>query len=397
MEKRTNLSDLHLDSLLFKINKSIVKDVKTDELLSVLYSALVDDIKISKTALLSAHQEDGWLFKFGFEEQELKTFQSSIYKMYDEIEKPDYSIKKNANGIISIPLFYGSRILANLFIEKSASKVFLKQHLDFLQTVSSLIMTAIENKKWYREFKQKTELNKELEVASNVQQMLIPKVLPNTNKIQSGAYFRPQQHLSGDYYDFVQTGENDFAFCMADVSGKGIPAALLMSNFQANWRTLLGYYPNLTDLVKELNDKVNNTSRGEKFITCFIGKYNIESRILSYVNAGHTAPVLFGGENPLLLKIGCSGLGMLEQLRGIKQGHITVPNNSFLLCYTDGVVELENELGEQFGVERLIELIKKIKSGSPKKINQSILSALKKFKGNDKFNDDVAFLNFKFL
>ncbi|MFN6038507.1 MAG: PP2C family protein-serine/threonine phosphatase, partial [Bacteroidota bacterium] len=288
-------------------------------------------------------------------------------------------------------------MLAHLLIQKSSSKVLLKEHLDFLQTVSSLIMTAIENKKWYREFKHKTELNKELEVASNVQQMLIPKVLPNTNQIQSGAYFRPQQHLSGDYYDFVQTGENDFAFCMADVSGKGIPAALLMSNFQANWRTLMGYYPNLSELVKELNDKVNNTSRGEKFITCFIGKYNINTRILSYVNAGHTAPVLFGGENPLLLKIGCSGLGMLEQMRGIKQGHITVPNNSFLLCYTDGVVELENKSGEQFGVERLIELIKKIKSGSPKKINQSILGALKKFKGNDNFNDDVAFLNFKFV
>jgi sigma-B regulation protein RsbU (phosphoserine phosphatase) len=397
MKKRTKNSDLYLESLLFKINKSIVKDVKTDELLSVLYSGLVDDIKISKTALLSIHPEDGWLFKFGFDEDELDSILLPNFKSNEELEKSDYSIKKISNGIIVIPLFFGSRMLAHLLIQKSSSKVLLKEHLDFLQTVSSLIMTAIENKKWYREFKHKTELNKELEVASNVQQMLIPKVLPNTNQIQSGAYFRPQQHLSGDYYDFVQTGENDFAFCMADVSGKGIPAALLMSNFQANWRTLMGYYPNLSELVKELNDKVNNTSRGEKFITCFIGKYNINTRILSYVNAGHTAPVLFGGENPLLLKIGCSGLGMLEQMRGIKQGHITVPNNSFLLCYTDGVVELENKSGEQFGVERLIELIKKIKSGSPKKINQSILGALKKFKGNDNFNDDVAFLNFKFV
>ncbi|MFN6038037.1 MAG: hypothetical protein ACK452_06185 [Bacteroidota bacterium] len=100
MKKRTKNSDLYLESLLFKINKSIVKDVKTDELLSVLYSGLVDDIKISKTALLSIHPEDGWLFKFGFDEDELDSILLPNFKSNEELEKSDYSIKKISNGII---------------------------------------------------------------------------------------------------------------------------------------------------------------------------------------------------------------------------------------------------------------------------------------------------------
>ena len=394
-ETTHNNESEHLSGLLLEVNTAIITDVGSSDLLKLLESVLYNRLKIGKAALISVQTEEGVLFSFGISESVLTSlnFQDIIDSTEIKIN-PDFK-GKNYSARILVPLFYGNKILAHLMLDNVPDHLTSNQHLKFLQVVASLLMTAIENKKWYQEFKKKTEFNKELELASHLQHMLFPELLPNDQRFQASAYFRPQQHLSGDYYDFIQTGENEFVFCMADVSGKGVPAALLMSNFQASWRTLLGYCPDLMDLVRELNNKVNLTSRGEKFITCFIGKYNTETRILTYVNAGHTAPVLFGGENPLLLNVGCSGLGMLEQLKGIKQGYLTIPRDSFLLCYTDGLVELENEKGDQFGVERLIELIKKIKKETPESINDKILRALKIHGGNEKFSDDIALLSCK--
>ncbi|MFN5183870.1 MAG: PP2C family protein-serine/threonine phosphatase [Bacteroidota bacterium] len=385
-------SNKKLNELLFLVNKAIVQDVLTQDLLGIFSDFLKDNLQISKAALVSFNQEEKVLFNFG----DIEITESELL---DTFHPENMSWAENAGHkkSIKVPLYYGNKVLANLFLVGAPEAYAEKESLVFLQTTASLMMTAIENKKWYQEFKRKTELNKELELAFNVQKMLIPKNLPNNHKIQASAYFLPQQHLSGDYYDFVQISDDEISFCMADVTGKGIPAALLMSNFQANWRTLLGYFPNMMELVKELNIRVNSASMGEKFITCFIGKYSFSTRILSYVNAGHTAPVLFGGDNPLLLQVGCSGLGMLDALTGIRQGYLTIPKNSFLLCYTDGLVELENEDRKQFGVEKLIALIRSIKHEPTETINNIILSELKRHKGEAKFNDDVALLSLKFI
>ena len=382
--------------LLFEANKIIVQDASSNEILEFLRLSLTQTLGVGGAALLDPGQEDQILFNSGIGEDVLEL----VFKKKSDFTTNVvfYSAQENkaAEEAIIIPLYYGKKILSLLILQKVPDEIKLSSSIDFLQITSSIVLTAIENKKWYLEFKHKTELNKELELASNVQQLLIPEKLPINDHFQASAYFKPQQHLSGDYYDFVQTSEKEFAFCMADVAGKGIPAALLMSNFQANWRTLLTLYPNLTNLVKELHVKVNHSSKGSKFITCFFGKYNLETRILNYVNAAHHAPVLYGGDNPLLLHVGCSGLGMTDSIPVIKQGFVTIPKDSFLLCYTDGLIESENDRGEQFGEERLIDLIKEIKNETTEQINQRLISVLKNFCGNDNFNDDVALLSLKF-
>ena len=107
------------------------------------------------------------------------------------------------------------------------------------------------------------------------------------------AFYRPHFEVGGDYYDVVKMGKDQFGFCIADVSGKGISAALLMSNFQASLRALFTKEISLYQLIEKLNERVFDTAKGEKFITLFIARYNVVTRTLEYVNAGHNPPIFY--------------------------------------------------------------------------------------------------------
>ena len=188
---------------------------------------------------------------------------------------------------------------------------------------------------------------------------------------------------------------------MADVSGKGIPAAFLMSNFQAYLRALIKRIP-LFYLIQRLNRKVMESAKGQKFITMFIAQYDLNTRVLNYINAGHNPPLLLtrnedGVIQSELLKTGCTGLGMFEDLPKVDEGSISIPENATLLCYTDGVVELENEKGEEFGLDALIKLVADNGNLSMDDLIEMIKTALKTYKGNRPYIDDIALLAAKFI
>jgi phosphoserine phosphatase RsbU/P len=229
-----------------------------------------------------------------------------------------------------------------------------------------------------------------------MQNMLFPENLPNDQFLEASAYYLPQREVGGDYYDFIRLNENEYVFCMADVSGKGISAALMMANFQANLRALITTNTTLYDLIRELNTKVMNNAKGEKFITLFLAKYNKITRVMNFINAGHNPPVLISKDVNILLRTGCAGLGMVDELPKIKEGVITVVPGTILMCYTDGVVELENETGEDFGIERLRTIFFQNMTKSMKEVNEIVMDKLEEFKGNMEYFDDIALLACRF-
>jgi sigma-B regulation protein RsbU (phosphoserine phosphatase) len=150
-------------------------------------------------------------------------------------------------------------------------------------------------------------------------------------------------------------------------------------------------------LLEELNSKVIKSTKGEKFITFFIAHYNAFTRKMKYVNAGHNHPILLNGRKVTLLKEGCIGLGMLDELPYVNVGKLELKPNTTFVLYTDGVVELENNEGEQFGSERLI---KNIQAYSPLKMedmNNIIFSKLDDWRGDLNFVDDTAIFSCKFF
>ena len=177
-----------------------------------------------------------------------------------------------------------------------------------------------------------------------MQNMLIPKKdqLPHSEKLYVTSFYQPHFEVGGDYYDFIQLDENEIGFCIADVSGKGMSAAILMSNFQATLRALYTRDIPLKTLVEKLNERVLSNAKGEKFITMFIARYNLKTCELEYINSGHNPPLLYEIEKEklTLLRSGCVGLGMLDVMPYIIKGNLYITCTTKLLLYTDGLVEL---------------------------------------------------------
>lgn len=271
------------------------------------------------------------------------------------------------------------------------------KHLNFIQTLTNLIAVALENKRFAKRALAQERDRRELELAAEMQQMLIPKDLPNGEHIQAAAWYQPHQQVGGDYYDVVRTGADEVVLCVADVSGKGIAAALLMSNFQATLRALVQRERAPLDvLVRELNMNVLERARGERFITLFIGRADLLTGAMEYVNAGHNPPILSvpGGVISELHE-GTIALGMLQELPFVNVGRSQV-RDGVLLCYTDGLVEQEDARGNAFEtlpVRRTLELLS---GAGPKAINEALIATFEAHRGQLPYLDDIALLTCRF-
>ncbi len=391
---RPKIKDIKLNSIL-EVTKAINHNFPTEKLLEIFETVLKVQLNIGKLVLFS--YDSGWkcLLKYGVEDEMANINVNLEFGHIKEISTIDYtSAASNHTFEIVIPVYHKSSPLAYVLIgdlneDKLEVSAAIK-HLPFVQTLANIIVVAIENKKLAKDNIRQAAMRKELELASEMQNMLFPSSLPNNSHLQISAYYLPHQQVGGDYYDFIQLDENEIAFCMADVSGKGVPAALLMSNFQANLRILLNHISSLSDLVKELNNKVMQNAKGEKFITLFIARYNIVTRILTYINAGHNPPLLANNNSISMLRVGCTGLGMFDELNKVKEGIVSIDPGSILLCYTDGVVEIENEKEEEFGIQSLKNTLKRNFGSDMENLNKEIISEVIEYKGNMPYVDDIA-------
>jgi len=228
------------------------------------------------------------------------------------------------------------------------------KHLHFIQTISNVIVVAIENIRLFQESLQQEALRKELELASQMQYMLVPSYenLPSNVHLKMNAFYKPHYEVGGDYFDCIELGDNKLGFCVADVSGKGMAAALLMSNFQATLRALFTSEISMDSLLQKLNKRVYESAQGEKFITIFIGRYDYDTHQLEYANAGHTPAIVYRTDSKSikLLESACLALGMLERLPFLSVKKLTIMEHSLMLSYTDGLVELLSDT-EQGGVK----------------------------------------------
>ncbi|MBC8046609.1 MAG: PP2C family protein-serine/threonine phosphatase [Fimbriimonadaceae bacterium] len=233
-------------------------------------------------------------------------------------------------------------------------------------------------------------------MAAQMQNMLIPDKLPKNKEVEMAAIYLPHQNIGGDYYDYLQLSEDEFFFCIADISGKGIPAALLMANFQAQLRELVKKnHPTIDDLFQELNRGVLISTRGEKFITLFLGKYNRKTRILKYVNAGHNPPILVTSQGSKLLDKGSTILGMFENLPSVKLGQIPIVEDTTIMSYTDGLTDLENDKEQAFSMETLVNFMKTNYKEDVEHINRKLLTEIIRFKEKRNFTDDITVLTVK--
>ena len=301
-----------------------------------------------------------------------------------------------------IPIFNNKRALAFLLVgdleEENEGLSPTIKHMQFIQTLTNIVIVAIENKRLFKDNLERERMTKEMELASEVQTMLVPDLskFDGHKKLDIEGFYLPHFEVGGDYYDIFHLSPVEIGFCIADVSGKGISAALLMSNFQANVRALFVSSIHLTDVINILNQRVVNSVKGEKFITLFIARFNTETNVLRYINAGHNPPIFYDKKSrkSIYLNDGCIGLGMMDNIQRIDEGYLLIENNSKLLCYTDGLIELEerNEISTR---------LKSVESSfcNAKNIKESfndIFIKMKIEKSNPSIFDDIAMLGLDF-
>ena len=261
------------------------------------------------------------------------------------------------------------------------------------------LQVAIENKRLFKKEVQQQAFKRELELAAQVQSMLIPDKLPNNDQVQMSAIYLPHQNIGGDYYDCLELSNKETFFCIADISGKGIAAAILMANFQAQIRELTKRNPpTVEEYMQELNKGVLMSTKGEKFITLFLGKYDRTTGVLKYVNSGHNPPILVNSHGAKMLDRGTTILGMFDTLPSVKMGQLVINEESVIVCYTDGLTDVVNEHNQVFPLEELTRLIQREYTHPVDAINKKIINEIMHFKGfHGVVSDDITVLTVKIM
>ena len=295
-----------------------------------------------------------------------------------------------------LPVYHKEKLLAILFLKRKNKD--LELDLNFTQALANILVVALENKRLGRRQLEQEVLKREMEIASQVQQLLFPATLPNTDFLKAEVTYIPHSRVGGDYYDLIASGEDKIYFCVADVSGKGMAAALLMSNFQAALRTLLRSHTDLETLIHQLNFTLFDLTKGERFLTFFLGEYEFASGNLRFVNAGHNAPVLCSAASGAteFLEAGTTILGAFELVPFLEVGIREGLRDFTIHLYTDGLTEAMNPEEEEFGEQRFNEFIEKNRDQDPAQLHREFRLAMDKFSKKVPFHDDLTLLSLRF-
>ncbi len=245
--------------------------------------------------------------------------------------------------------------------------------------------------------RQRDELANEIELAAEVQQGILPRSIPQVPGFDFAARMYPAKIVAGDYYGFIELPKGEIAVVIADVSGKGVAAGLLMPSIEVALRLDAPRFPSTSDLLHTFNNVVCDITGGHRFISLFYGKLYPQSQSLEYTNAGHNPPlVIRAGTDPSPLDKGGPVLGVLPNAH-YENEKITLHQGDVLVLYTDGAVEAENPAGEQYSTERLSKIVSLHLQQNASELIETIYTSVIDFRKTPSLADDLTLVLLKKL
>lgn len=384
---------LNLIKNTFKIDAVVLREKRGEKLVVISYAGdTVDGFLMGFDRKLD---NESYIGKCVFEKRQLAV------NDIDEAKLNDYSIELKNAGVVSfchIPLLVNNEIVGVLSVFSKLYKgLFTDDFLIILQSISNQIAFYINNIKQTEELIRMREISKELEIAKNIQKSLLPDKYPAIHGIDISAVCLPSEFVGGDYYDFILTNERCLDIVIADVSGHDVAAALIMSEVRTLIKTIISYRPNAkpSEVVSLLNHIIyNDLEKMEYIITLLYMRFDFNTKEVMFSNAGHTRPIVYRGDNILELKEGDLLIGALKEY---KYNDYMAPlfKDDIFLLYTDGVTESENEMGEFFGEEKLLNCLRQSHDEHCKNIQDSILNEIIKFRGLQRQKDDITMIVLK--
>ena len=270
--------------------------------------------------------------------------------------------------------------------------------MEFLSSLGNLAVISMENIRLFEETLEKQRMEEELKIAHKIQQGLLPKSIPDIPNYQLAARTIPSRQVGGDYFDIVQLDDHRYLLVIADVSGKGTPAALLMSNLQATIRALAPLDITIADATARVNDLIYDNTSADNFITFFWAILNTKDNTFKYVNAGHNHPFYFQADGSVRrLDKGGMILGVMRSLSTYEHETIALQPGDTIVTFTDGVSEAMNPYNEEYGEDRIALVVRNAAVESAGELLNTIFLSVDEFADPDKQTDDITALVVKAL
>lgn len=320
----------------------------------------------------------------------LFNLEKDLVEVDEELAEEIPFLKKNEIKAV-IGLQFQSEKVALVGVGARANEEeYSESDYNFLRSLGNLAVLSIQKTYLLEERIEMERLEEELDIAKSIQQGLLPDPIPSCDRLDITAQNISSYQVGGDYFDILETPEKNLLFAIGDVTGKGIPASLLMANLQAMLHVLLPIDISLSEASGQVNDIIYQNTPSDKFITFFWGIFNPDNSEFKFVNAGHNPPIWLkaGEEEAEELEEGGLILGAMPTMAPYEEQTITLSSDDILVLYTDGVTEAMNiEETEEYGEERLLNCIKEHRGESAEEIQQAIIDNVTTFSKDVQYDD----------
>jgi len=389
-------------SSLFELSKEFGLFSESTKVTRLLIFALIGQFLVQKYALLR------------FEGNDIEVIEPKlpVDELLSNLRKIDYhQITTSLNReqvVLQFPSLYemGIEVIVPMQIQgKTKGLIILGKRInnidytdadiEFIFSVGSLAIISMENRRLFREALEKHKMEEELDIAREIQRNLLPQKFPLLSNFDIAAVNVSSKQVGGDYYDIIELDENDCVVAIADVSGKGVPASLMMANMQAFLQVICRQNIPLGVATGLINDLISKNTTDGRFITFFWGTLNNLDKTFEYVNAGHNPPLLIRDGKIIKLEIGGMILGVMKTLMQYRSEKIQLMKDDVIVMFTDGISEAMNKKGEEFSDAALEKLSLESVGETSENIMKRIQSEVQKFTDGANQSDDITLVVIK--
>ena len=387
---------------LFELSKEFGTFTESTRVAKLLVYSVIGQFLVSKFAVVTFNENGIKILENKFpedsfgkllEEYDFKGVENSIVK--DEI-KNHFPLLDKLKVELAVPMQIQGKTKGLIILGKRINNMsFTESDVEFIYSVGSLAIISLENQRLFREELEKQKMEEELMIARDIQKNLLPHSVPQYKNFEIAARNLSSKQVGGDYYDIIELDDKTFCIAIADVSGKGVPAALLMANLQAFLKTTCKQGMHIEEATALINDLISENVSDGKFITFFWGIIDSEKRVLHYVNAGHNPPLLIRDGKIHKLEKGGIILGVMKTQIPYSSEVVQLQQNDTIILFTDGVSEAMSKSNEEFSDERLESTALEVWQNSAEDILHTIQNEIKDFTRGASQSDDITLLILK--
>ena len=405
-------------SILVESSKAMASTLDLSELLARILDVAKSQAECERGSLFLVDDKSSEIWSLiaqGLEKQEIrlplgKGIAGHVAKTGEIVNIPDAYADPRFNpdvdkrtgyhthNILCLPIRNkAGKIVASLQLLNKKKGSFTDEDADFLLTLSGHMALALENAQLHQQLIDKERMEKELALARGIQRSLLPESMPSVEGFDIALLNEPCYAVGGDYYDFLSLGPRTLLVVIADVEGKGVSSALVMSNLQATLRALVLHLHSLNEIAEALNRMIYNHTRAEKYMSLFMGLIDTKRQALHYINCGHVPPVIVRpGSEPISLTEGGMVVGLFESAT-YERGQVKLQSGDVMVLCTDGITESMDAHHDEYGSERLIKKVSETASGSASDIVQAVSSDVARYSRQGTHIDDKVMIAIKSL